>query len=256
MTRLQHRSWVLIAGMLATLVGGVVLLGWALDIAALKSVLPGWVSMKPNTAVAFVLSGIGVLLTRPRSMSNASESRTAPQRSNPWSYAGRFCALFAGLIGLLSLYEYAFGWNPGFDQWLFPEPAGTVGTSHPGRMAPDTALCFVLFAAGWDFTRRPRQTKWTLIAALLLGGMTTALALVEILSYFTPSLRTYGWGGLTMMALPTAFLFAALGAALLLTVYLENRLESPSSANIVSEVRTSLMFLLMKHWSTLMLISF
>ena len=57
------------------------------------------------------------------------------QLSTILSRLSRFCALFAGLIGLLSLGEYAFDWNPGFDQWLFPEPAGTVGTSHPGRMA-------------------------------------------------------------------------------------------------------------------------
>ena len=236
MIRLRHRRWTLPAGVLAILVGVAVLLGWALDIAALKSVLPGWVSMKPNTAVAFVLSGIGVLFTRPRPMPNPRESRPAPRPSNPWSYVGRFCFFFAGLIGLLSLGEYAFGWNPGFDQWLFPEPTGTVGTSNPGRMAPDTALCFVLFAAGWEFARRPRQTNRTLIAALLLGGMMTTVALVEILSYFTPALRTYGWDGMTMMALPTAVVLVALGAALLLTVCTEYRLEAPSTASTRTSV--------------------
>jgi hypothetical protein len=205
MTPLKQRSGVLSAGALSVLVGGVVVLGWALDIAALKSVLPGWVSMKPNTAVAFILTGIALL----------ASSANGTQPATHLSRLSRFCALFAGLIGLLSLCEYAFGWNPGFDQWLFPEPAGTVGTSHPGRMAPDTALCFVLFAAGWEFARRPRPTNRTLGASLLFGAAMTTLALIEILSYFVPALRTYGWGGMTMMALPTATVFAALGVALL-----------------------------------------
>ena len=51
------------AGAVAMLVGGLVFIGWALDIAALKSVLPGWVSMKPNAAFAFTLSGIAVRLS-------------------------------------------------------------------------------------------------------------------------------------------------------------------------------------------------
>ena len=220
MNLLKNHGGALFAGALAVLVGGVVLLGWALDIAALKSVLPGWVSMKPNTAFAFILTGLALLLSRPRSTLNAQLSTSI----------SRCCALFAGLIGLLSLCEYAFGWNPGFDQWLIPEPAGTVGTSHPGRMAPDAALCFLLFAAGWEFARRPRPTDRTRSATLLLGAAMITVAQVEILSYFTPVLRTYGWGGLTMMALPTATVFTALGAALLLTAWPESRPESAAPA--------------------------
>ena len=45
------------------------------------------------------------------------------------------CGWLAGLIGLLTLAEYSFDWNSGLDQWLFTEPAGTVATSNPGRMA-------------------------------------------------------------------------------------------------------------------------
>jgi hypothetical protein len=232
MTPLKQRSGTLSIGALAALVGGIVLLGWALDIAALKSVLPGWVSMKPNTAVAFILTGIALL----------ASSALGAQASPILSRLSRFCALFAGLIGLLSLYEYAFDWNPGFDQWLFPEPAGTVGTSHPGRMAPDTALCFMLFAAGWEFARRPRPTTRTLGASLFFGAAMTTLALIEILSYFAPALRTYGWGGLTMMALPTASLFAALGVALLLAANPES--VAPSQATEQGDAGTGLKFVL------------
>jgi CHASE3 domain sensor protein len=50
-----------LAGALAVLVGGAVLLGWALDVAALKSVLPGWVSMK-RTAIVFAVLGVALFL--------------------------------------------------------------------------------------------------------------------------------------------------------------------------------------------------
>jgi signal transduction histidine kinase len=244
MTPLNQRSSALCAGASAALVGCIVLLGWALDIAALKSVLPGWVSMKPNTAVAFILTGITLL----------ASSTNGTQPSTLLSSLSRFCALFAGLIGLLSLCEYAFGWNPGFDQWLFPEPAGTVGTSHPGRMAPDTALCFVLFAAGWEFVRRPSRTNRALGASLLFGAAMTTVALIVILSYFAPALRTYGWGGLTMMALPTATVFAALGMALLLAARPES--ASPTETIKQADVGTGFKFVLVFISLTICFIAF
>ena len=60
----------LLTGTMAVLVGVAVLAGWALDIGALKSVLPGWVAMKPNAAVAFILIGIAMLFSRPPSTLN------------------------------------------------------------------------------------------------------------------------------------------------------------------------------------------
>jgi len=53
MIPVKHRSGAHLAGALAVLVGGAVLLGWALDVSALKSVLPGWVSMKPSLPAVF-----------------------------------------------------------------------------------------------------------------------------------------------------------------------------------------------------------
>ncbi len=196
-------------GACAVLVGGAVLVGWALDIALLKSVLPGWVSMKPNAALAFILAGTALLFSRP--VATTLDAPHATMRGR----VARVCGLLAGLIGLLTLAEFVFGWSPGFDQWLFPEPAGTVGTSNPGRMAPDSALCFVLLAAGVEIIRRPRRATRSMAAVILLGILVSTMALIEILSYFTPTLRTYGWAGLTMMALPTAVVFLALGTALI-----------------------------------------
>jgi CHASE3 domain sensor protein len=191
-------------GALAVLIGGLVLTGWALDIGALKSILPGWVSMKPNTALAFVLTGIALLCAK-----------------HPGARLGRLCGGLAGLIGLLTLVEYVSGWNPGFDQWLFREAAGTVGTSYPGRMAPDSALCFVLLAAGLEAARTLRRRNRMLFGTVLLGALTAVLALATMLAYFTPGLGAFGWCGLTIMAVPTAALFAALGGALVLLVWPE-----------------------------------
>lgn len=48
------------------------------------------------------------------------------------------------LLGALTLSQYLFGWNLDIDQMLAREPAGAFGTLAPGRMAPTSALDFVL----------------------------------------------------------------------------------------------------------------
>ena len=190
-------------------VGVVVLVGWAFDIALLKSISPNWVSMKANTAACFILTGTALgLATRLRVTAE-------PPRDPRRAFFSRASSGVAGMIGLLTLGEYALGWNPGLDQWLFVEPAGTVGTSNPGRMAPETALCFVALAVALWLAAAPRMVLRNILLSAGIGLLVAALALAALLSYATPILGAYGWFGLTIMAMHTALLFTLLGVAIL-----------------------------------------
>ncbi len=195
-----------LAGALALLTGAMVLVGWALDITVLKSILPGWVSVKPNTALCFILTGLSLL---PQPVTQT------PGLTRLISHLARLCGLLAGLIGVLTMMEYGFTLDLGIDQRLFPELTGTVGTSVPGRMAPDSALCFVMLAATREILCELRKTKTTLLAALILCALVQIIALSDILTYFTPALGTLGWWGATIMAVPTAAVFVVLGALML-----------------------------------------
>lgn len=187
--------------------GILVLIGWAFDIAALKSMLPVWVSMKANTAACFLLIGVALLLiTRQSALRNPRPllSRLAC-----------FFSLLAGLIGLLTLAEYLFGWDIGIDQWLFVESAGTVGTSHPGRMAPETAFSFWLLAVALWLTSRAHKTRRSIFASVVAALLVAVFALSALISYLTPGLGAFGWFGLTIMAVHTAILFTMLGIAVI-----------------------------------------
>jgi PAS domain S-box-containing protein len=126
---------------------------------------------------------------------------------------GQALALAAALIGLLTLGEYVFGWNPGIDQVLFREPPGAVGTAFPGRMALATLASFI--ALGGAVAMLNVRNVWVrrlsdlTLAAMSIFCLTTVVAYV----YSTRSFYLTGGEGFTPMAFPTAvgFLVLAFG---------------------------------------------
>ena len=156
---------------LVVVLGVIFLASWFFDVPVIKSLHPALVSMKANTALCFVLAGVSLWLLR-------KERSIQRMRFIVW-----FCAAAVTLTGLLTLMEYAFGWDLGLDQLLFREEPGTAFTSHPGRMAPATALDFVLLGTALlvlTTRRAPAVAQWLAIAA---GGV-AALALADCVCDF------------------------------------------------------------------------
>ena len=53
-----------ITGAIAVAAGAICMTGWITDIEALKSIVPGWIVMIPNTATSFMLCGVSLWLLR------------------------------------------------------------------------------------------------------------------------------------------------------------------------------------------------
>lgn len=193
----------LLTGALAVAVGTIVSAGWFFDSAGLKSLLAGQAPMKANTALCFILSGAALIVS---SLPPASAR----------IQAARFCSLLAGLIGLVTLGEYIVGWDAGIDQLLFREASDTPSTLHPGRMAPDSALCFVLLAAGRELTFQARKTTAAFLSVTILASLVSAVALVAAASHLMKLIGAFGLWGITPMALPSALLFVFMSVACVL----------------------------------------
>ena len=207
------------AALVVIAIGALVLAGWLFDLDVLKSVHPALVSMKANTAAGFVLSGISLWLAQTKRVDHR------PGRYLAWGGAGLVAAL-----GLLTLGEYALGWNWGIDQLLFHEPSGTVQTVVPGRMAPNTAFEFAMIGLALLLldvrTRRGYRPAQYLIALI---GIVSSAALVGYL--YDASILYSPSAGATAMSLPAALagvsvfvglLFARPGAGLAALVASEN----------------------------------
>jgi diguanylate cyclase (GGDEF)-like protein/PAS domain S-box-containing protein len=192
------------AGLLVVVLGGLVLAGWRLEIAVLKSFIPGLVWMNPTTAFTFILSG-------------ASLGLLQVQKSGPWiRQIGRASAGIVTLIGGIKLGEYLFGWNFGSDLVLFGEKLQSLDASSPVRIriAPNTALNFFLLGLSlWLLDRNNRTARWIVQCFTLTAICSSLFALIGYSYDVKPfySVVTY-----IPMAFSTAFTFVVLGIGVIL----------------------------------------
>lgn len=206
----------LAAAVLAVLTASLVLAGWAFGLDAFTRIIPGSASMKPWTAVGFILAGTIVFaLTHPRLQ--------LPVR--PWTKVG---AAFISLLGAATLIEYVAFAELGFDDLLFRASIRDSGDVHPGRMAPATALGFLLL--GMALLLRHSASRIATVAAELLSFGTVLIGLLGVLGYAYGVESLYRIAAYSSMALHTAALFFCLGLGALAA-----RLDGPFMAVVASQ---------------------
>lgn len=175
----------LVASTLLAMLGGTVLFGWWIGSARLTSVIPSLPTMKPNTAVAFVLSAVTL----------ASLNRPGRTRS----VIARLAAVLVIAFAIATIAEWVFDVSLGLDQGLFRDPA-LKGT--PGRSSPQTAVAFLLLAiAQLTLDARGRRWRRTHVLAMSLCACATVLS---VLGYLYGSRTVTGSSRVTGMAITTA----------------------------------------------------
>ena len=199
-SHLVFLNWSVRVGAFVVLsIGAAVLVGWAANVAFLKTLLPGLASMKFNTAIGFVAAATSLLSYRP-----------APSRP-PWRRrVARALAIFVVVLGGLNLLEDTFGLDLGIDQLVVHDPGAVIG---PGRMAPGTALNFIFFGLSMLALRASRPQIASV--ANWLVGVPFFLSTLAILGYAYGVSSLYKVGPFTSMALHTALAFFVLSLSLL-----------------------------------------
>ncbi len=197
----------IVVGTGVTLLGFVVLIGWHTQNTSLTQIQPTFVPMQYNTALGFFLCGVGLILS--------------------FFNFKRIAASVGGVVfflGALSFIQYLFDLNFGIDE-LFMKAYTTVKTSHPGRMAPNTAISFTLFGLGLFFLNTLNfRFKHLLIASL--GTIASAHGVVALGGYIVNVSNAYGWGDYTNMAVHTALGFTLGGVSLFVYAWQRKRKSS------------------------------
>ncbi len=187
----QLKRFSKIAGLISIIIGFIVLIGWALNIDVLKSILPNIISMKSNTALCFILIGVALFLLNQKRIS----TRTL--------HIVRICAVIISIIGLLTIIEYLFNINLGIDQLLFKEAVDTVLTINPGRMAVTTAINFLLIGTGVIIALNSKYRYGIYQLFILIAGI---ISLFSFLGYIYGAAISYS-AVPTPMALNTSITF-------------------------------------------------
>lgn len=172
-----------------------VMLGWWLDVQLLKSVVPGLTTMKFNTALCFLCSAVSLWW------------RGAIHPSRPARVGALLLIAVVVCIAAGTLFEYSFRTNIGLDEFFIYDREH-AGTSYPpGRLAPATALCFLLFAAALLTLNRLPALSQSLTLAMFL------VAVIGLIGYLYNLPTLYGAAHYTSMAVHTIAGFVLLSFA-------------------------------------------
>jgi hypothetical protein len=185
---------------LALLVAVLVLVGWQLQSAILVQLHPGLAPMQFNTALCFVALSLGVLCAG------------VPK----WRRLGVLCACVSLGMAAASIAQYPLHADFGIDT-VFAEPFVATITSHPGRMAPNTGLCFIVSSLSLLLCLMAHK-EWVCVAAGAVAFASLSLVLSGLLGYVFQLKTMYDWSDFTRMAVHTAMLHSVLALALIVSI--------------------------------------
>jgi signal transduction histidine kinase len=201
------------------LIAVLALIGWLAEVPQLKSLASRQVPMNPLTAVAFILCGLafaGLLLLRGR-----------------LRIAAKVLAFGAGALAFFKLLSF-FGFDLKLDQRIFVQSLDRDISLPPNRMAPNTAVEFILLTSALLLIdARSRAARGLFQASALLAA---SISLLVLIGYVYDSRDFIQVAYFLPMAFNTALAFFLLSLAVLCArpdVILVSTLLSPGPGGVI-----------------------
>ncbi|WP_438749618.1 sensor histidine kinase [Pararhizobium sp. O133] len=184
----------LFAGGLSIAVSLAIMSLWLMRPDALAKAAPLLFAMQFNTALSFLLTGIAYSLL----FSGMPRQAMLP-------------ALLTATFTALILCQHLFLVDFGIDRF-FVTPFFTTNTAHPGRMAPNTAACFILINAAvvlTAFLRRHSNVR------LICAALVCMISVSALIGYALSITTAQDWLPLARMSPQTALCFFGLSTGLI-----------------------------------------
>lgn len=194
------RLWLfasIIFSCLTIMLGGSVLIGWHAGITILLQYQSATIAMVYNTALSFTVFGFCIILLLFH-----------------YYKICQFLAVMIITISFLVLLQTIFNVNLYVDE-LFLKHYYNVANYFPGRMAPNTAVSFIMSGIVILIIGR---AHWTFNLGVLASVLTILLLFMPLLfasGYVSSLQNAYEWSRFTPMALNTALGFILMSLALL-----------------------------------------
>jgi PAS domain S-box-containing protein len=183
---------------MVALLGLSVMAGWIFEYPVLMQIHPDFSPMQFNTALGFLFCGTAILLVGQEKAMQAG-----------------FLGILIFLLGSSTLLEYVLRLNIGIDNLIIETPV-FIHTEFQGRMAFNTALCFMIIGAGLyvDLYKDKKKSEFLLIG--LSGALLICFSMIVLSGYLFNLESSLGLGNLMGMALHSAFGFLFAGIALII----------------------------------------
>lgn len=167
-------------GFLVTILGFLVVLGWHLIKLGIIGPYVIITSMEYNSGLCFFIGGLSYTC-----------------RIYDYKRPGLFLGLCVLAVGFATLLEYITALDFQIDEYFVSSISRKV--VHPGRMAPNTALCFALTGIALTIMNSPWNFKLQQISIRVLGVLTIAFNIVTISTYFIGVEASPGWAEFTQL---------------------------------------------------------
>lgn len=197
-------SFVRLCVISTTVTSLLVLVGWYFENDFLKSIVPGYISMKANTAIGTLLLAFALYFF---------ENSKKYDLHKPTRWASIFFASIVFLIGALTLIQYIFDVNLGIDELFFIDRVRLGARFPAGRPAPITAINFILLAIALFLNSsksiaRQRISQYIIFLAFLISFQ-------ALIGYFLGVTYFFGAAYYTQMSIHNSILFIILSAGFL-----------------------------------------
>ena len=199
----MRRQFIFAVCLAVVLLSALMLIGWIVGTPLFTVLYPGYESVKPNTAAAFILAASSLWLLAPL-------KNTVPRR-----LLGVVLGWAVSALGVLTLFEYIFGLDLGIDVLLFDVARQRLADLHPARMSIEAAFNFAVIGLALAALDRPAIRGFVLSEQLTLAAF--FVSILAIIGYLYSQQSLYKIGPYTALALPSSLLFVVLASGIFMS---------------------------------------